>query len=157
MLPTYKTLYPQNNNFLLGNNTFAVYYSQGDSLWIILFNNQTNSVINIPLYQNNTFTSVQSYFQNFEISDVNIITTYSVNQTNWPLYDLYFRTGIPLTIPILPVEFIFGMIGLGSMVIGPMYGAWKIRKKEYQEGMITAVVITILGLALFIAWLWGSA
>ena len=56
--------------------------------------------------------------------------------------------------PLLPMMFIFGMVGLGAMIVGPLYAINKIKKREYLEGFRTGIVVTVIGLALFIAWLW---
>jgi len=57
---------------------------------------------------------------------------------------------------LLPVMFILGMFGLGSMFGGPIYGIYKVKHGEYYEGFKTGLVITVLGAALTIAWLWGA-
>jgi hypothetical protein len=76
----------------------------------------------------------------------------SILVLDWDMY----TGGEPVNF-LVPINFLFGMIGLASMFIGPMYGVYKIKHKEFQSGFVTATVLTILGLALFIAWLWGSA
>jgi len=56
--------------------------------------------------------------------------------------------------PLLPIMFILGMFGLGSMFMGPMYAVYKVNKKDYEaNGFITSLVVTVLGIALFLAWL----
>jgi len=56
--------------------------------------------------------------------------------------------------PWLPMMFIFGMVGLGAMIGGPLYAINKVKKREYLEGFRTGIVVTVIGVALFIAWLW---
>jgi len=56
--------------------------------------------------------------------------------------------------PLLPMMFIFGMVGLGAMIGGPLYAINKFKKREYLEGFRTGIVVTVIGVALFIAWLW---
>jgi hypothetical protein len=57
---------------------------------------------------------------------------------------------------LLPVMFILGMFGLGSMFGGPIYGIYKVKHGEYYEGFKTGLILTVLGVALTIAWLWGA-
>jgi len=56
--------------------------------------------------------------------------------------------------PWLPMLFIFGMVGLGAMIGGPLYAINKIKKREYLEALRTGTIVTVIGIALFIAWLW---
>lgn len=56
---------------------------------------------------------------------------------------------------LLPFTFIIGMVGLASSFAGPMYAIYKVKKGEYYEGMRMGVIITALGFALTIAWLWS--
>ena len=56
----------------------------------------------------------------------------------------------------LPMMFIFGMVGLGAMIVGPLYAINKIKKREYLEALKTGTVVTVIGIALFIAWLWPA-
>jgi hypothetical protein len=58
---------------------------------------------------------------------------------------------------LLPIMFILGMFGLGSMFAGPIYGIYKVKHDEYYEGFRTGLVVTVLGIALMIAWLWSGA
>jgi len=57
---------------------------------------------------------------------------------------------------LLPIMFILGMFGLGSMFGGPIYGIYKVKHGEYYEGFKTGLILTVLGVALTIAWLWGA-
>jgi hypothetical protein len=52
--------------------------------------------------------------------------------------------------------FILGMFGLGSMFGGPIYGIYKVKHGEPYEGFKTGLILTVLGVALTIAWLWGA-
>ena len=56
--------------------------------------------------------------------------------------------------PLLPMMFIFGMVGLGAMIGGPLYAINKIKKRDYLEALRTGTIVTVIGIALFIAWLW---
>lgn len=64
-----------------------------------------------------------------------------------------FRWSGPAFEPSLPVLFIFGMVGLFSMFLGPIYTVHKIKQKEYREAAITGFLVTLIGLVLFISWL----
>jgi len=55
---------------------------------------------------------------------------------------------------LLPILFILGMFGLGSMFIGPSYAIYKVKHKEYYDGLTTGLIVTVLGIALTIMWLW---
>lgn len=57
----------------------------------------------------------------------------------------------------VPIIFIFGMVGLACMFVGPIYGINKIKQHEYRQGLVWAVIITALGFSLFIAWLFGGS
>jgi hypothetical protein len=57
---------------------------------------------------------------------------------------------------LLPIMFILGMFGLGSMFGGPIYGIYKVKHGEYYEAFKTGLILTVLGVALTIAWLWGA-
>jgi len=56
--------------------------------------------------------------------------------------------------PLLPMMFIFGIVGLGAMIGGPLYAINKIKKREYLEALRTGTIVTVIGISLFIAWLW---
>ena len=58
--------------------------------------------------------------------------------------------------PLLPMMFVFGMVGLGAMIVGPLYAINKIKNREYLEALKTGTVVTVIGIALFIAWLWPA-
>lgn len=57
--------------------------------------------------------------------------------------------------PWLPVMFILGMTGLVSLFGGSLYAVDKIKKKQYQVGLINGVIFVSIGFALFISWLWA--
>ena len=56
--------------------------------------------------------------------------------------------------PWLPFLFIIGMIGLGASFAGPLYTVNKIKEKEYYEGFRTGLILTVIGIAFVLAWLW---
>jgi len=57
--------------------------------------------------------------------------------------------------PYVPIMFIIGMAGLFAMFIGPAYCIQQIKKRNYWEAAVHGFTITAIGVALFIAWLWG--
>jgi len=57
--------------------------------------------------------------------------------------------------PLLPILFILGMVGLAGMFSGPLYGIHLIKKGEYREGFVNAVLITTIGIGFVLAWLWS--
>jgi len=57
--------------------------------------------------------------------------------------------------PLLPIMFIIGMIGFGGLFGGPLYAIHKIKQKEYREGFINGVILTSIGVAFILAWLWS--
>jgi len=70
---------------------------------------------------------------------------------------IYYTTVEPYNLLPVPIIFIFGMVGLACMFVGPTYAINKIKQKEYRNGFVWGVIITALGFALFIAWLFGGA
>jgi hypothetical protein len=57
---------------------------------------------------------------------------------------------------LLPIMFVIGMVGLGAMFIGLLYGGHKIQHHEYRAGFIYGVILFFTGLALLISWLWSA-
>lgn len=84
----------------------------------------------------------------------------TTNPFNWsfsgpfPIACYFDYAGYNLT-PV-PIIFIFGMVGLGCMFVGPVYAINKLKQKEYRHGLVWGVIITALGFSLFIAWLFGG-
>jgi len=56
--------------------------------------------------------------------------------------------------PWLPVMFIIGMVGLASTIGGPVYVYHKIKEGKYYEGFRNGLVVTVIGVAFVLAWLW---
>jgi len=56
--------------------------------------------------------------------------------------------------PLFPLMAIIGIVGLSALFIGPSYGVWKMRKGHYYDGFVNGLIITVIGIALFMAWLW---
>jgi len=57
--------------------------------------------------------------------------------------------------PWVPYLFILGMIGLGSMFGGSLYGIHLFKKREYQWALVQAVTFIAVGFGLFIAWVFA--
>jgi len=57
--------------------------------------------------------------------------------------------------PHVPIGFIFGMAGFLGMFLGPCYCIHKLKKRDYYEGVISGFIITLIGICLVLAWLWG--
>ena len=55
---------------------------------------------------------------------------------------------------LLPIKFILGMVGLGSMSGGSIYAVKQIKSKDYYEGFRNGAIFISIGFAFFIAWLW---
>lgn len=56
--------------------------------------------------------------------------------------------------PLFPLMFILGMIGLALMFAGPLYAVHQLKQKKYREAFISGIVVTSIGVALVLAWLW---
>jgi hypothetical protein len=59
------------------------------------------------------------------------------------------------TQPLLPIMFIFGMVGLVSMFYGSWQGVKEFQDKKYVEAGVYSLVFIALGAALFLAWVFG--
>jgi len=57
--------------------------------------------------------------------------------------------------PLFPVMFMFGILGLGSLLASPLYFVYKYKRHEYYEGFRTGIILFGIGMAFFISWLWG--
>jgi len=57
--------------------------------------------------------------------------------------------------PYIPIGFIFGMAGFLGMFLGPCYCIYKLKQRDYYEGAINGFLITLIGICLVLAWLWG--
>lgn len=58
-------------------------------------------------------------------------------------------------IPVLPILFVFGIIGFIAVFGGPAYFVSKVKHGEYYEGSVNGFLITIIGIIFIIIWLWG--
>jgi len=61
--------------------------------------------------------------------------------------------GFPITF-LFPIMFMFGMIGLGSIFAGLLYGIHKYKHGEYYDAFYYALLLGAIGIGLFMAWLW---
>jgi hypothetical protein len=87
----------------------------------------------------------------------NITNPYRNEYTENTALSIYYTANIPAELLPVPIIFIFGMVGLACMFVGPIYGINKIKQHEYRQGLVWAVIITALGFSLFIAWLFGGS
>jgi len=80
-----------------------------------------------------------------EISSGTTITANAANKVNI-IWDLTLA-------PTVPIMFVFGMFGLGALIGGPMYIVYKLKHRDYYEGLVTGILITVVGYAFLYAWL----
>lgn len=113
------------------------------------------------------FPSVYEYNENYslvfnKVSVWNGVSSYDVpypSVTITPTADIaltvYYTEGPPgVMLPLLPITFIIGMVGLGCLFVGPLYAVVLFRKKDYRNALVWGVILTAMGFALFISWLW---
>lgn len=118
--------------------TLIMYQTSGR----LTFTSQNNSVISL------TSTSESTNFHiNGEATSSASITLGSNYVVEWSFLEPEL---------LLPIMFILGMFGLGSMIGGPIYGIYQVKHGEYFDGFRTGLVVTVLGIALTIAWLWSA-
>lgn len=55
-----------------------------------------------------------------------------------------------------PFTPIIGLVGLGLMFVAPAWAILQVKKQKYQYGLVWGVILTILGFALFLSWLFGG-
>jgi len=65
------------------------------------------------------------------------------------------RWAMPPFEPYVPIMFIIGMGGLFAMFVGPAYCIQMVKKGRYWDAAVNGFTITAIGVAFFIAWLWG--
>lgn len=56
----------------------------------------------------------------------------------------------------IPVMLILGLVGIFAMILGPSYGVYLVKHGEYRDGLVNALLITLVGFALFLAFLMGG-
>lgn len=98
----------------------------------------------------------------FSVSDVQV--SGDQNNTDRPITSgevITVKNGDHVTIswleliqPLVPMMFIFGMVGLVGIFAGPVYVVKKFQKKEYREGAVTGLIIMAISFSFLIAWLW---
>jgi hypothetical protein len=127
-----------NSGTLNGTSTTL---TMGESSGTLTFQNEENTIISFPLTDEVTITVNGQRYS----TPVSLLPNQGVT-ISWN----YFKPEF-----LLPIMFILGMFGLGSMFGGPIYGIYKVKHGEYFDGFKTGLVITVLGIALTIAWLWA--
>jgi len=121
------------------SGTFAMYPTSGR----LTFTSQEAGTITLTSTSNST---------NFHINGVVADSASIINGQNYVIEWSFLEP-----VFLLPIMFILGMFGLGSMFAGPIYGIYKVKHGEYFDGFRTGLVVTVLGVALMIAWLWSGA
>jgi hypothetical protein len=95
------------------------------------------------------------------LTSTNNQTWFSINGESTSLglirdgVDCVVEWGITEPITLLPIMFIMGMTGLVALFLGPIYGIILIKQKKYQTGLVLALIVTVTGFALTVAWLWS--
>jgi hypothetical protein len=111
-----------------------------------------NETANFELYQIAYMNGTTYPLPLLENTTDNYVTFIPSGNTDIMAY--YEPVGTGGAVFLLPLTFIFGMVGLACLFLGPLYGIHKIRHKEYRNGMIYAIIIFAIGFGLFISWLW---
>jgi hypothetical protein len=78
-----------------------------------------------------------------------IDNNYVGNFTLGSNYEIFWENRI---LPAIPFTFIMGIVGLGCMFIGPWIIIDKLRKKEYEKALVTGFLVTFIGFAFFVGW-----
>lgn len=121
------------------NGTDATLTMTGSSGTLKFLNFETTTVALTAVEEVEITVNGQSYSAPVSLTpDQDVTITWSYFEVPW----------------LLPMMFIFGMIGLFSTVGGPIYAYLKIKNGEYYEGCRTGLILTVVGLALTMAWLW---
>ena len=56
--------------------------------------------------------------------------------------------------PLLPLMFILGIIGLLGCFGGPIYTVYQVKREKYYDAFVNGLIITAVGIAFVLAWLW---
>ena len=67
--------------------------------------------------------------------------------------DIFIQWDMVLA-PSVPIMFIFGVIGLMGCFGGPLYMVHTVKKGNYYEGFRIGLIVTGIGIAFLLAWLW---
>jgi len=119
------------------NGTLTMYISNGKLTFVAL----ENGTITLTSTSNATIFYINGKISNFET-----IINGKDYTIEWSFTEPYF---------LLPLMFIFGMTGLISVFIGPVYAIYKIKRGEYYYGLIAGFCMVVIGCSFVIAWLWG--
>jgi len=68
-------------------------------------------------------------------------------------YVFYWNSSL---MPILPIMFIIGLIGLLFCFVGPIYLIMKIRERD-MDGVKIGIIICAFAFAFVVAWVWSGA
>jgi hypothetical protein len=128
------TLNSTNNRLTLNSGGGRFYFSPNQTVKIKI--TYTVDLVKVSGDQNNALR---------EISSGTTITANAANKVNI-IWDLTLA-------PTVPIMFVFGMFGLGALIGGPMYIVYKLKHRDYYEGLVTGILITVVGYAFLYAWL----
>lgn len=142
------------NNFNLGiPNFFTFYWTKGEDLWIILFNNGTSDLKDLYLYQfsNKTYSITQTFISTGASSSNNTLDYYyRVNLTDIEFADYYLQA---LWYFNIPVRFGLGAIGFVLLFICPIMMVKKFQEHEFEKLLFPWFIGFIFGACLIIGWL----
>jgi hypothetical protein len=118
------------------SGTLAMYVSSGK----LTFTARDNGAVSLSSTSDTT-----NFHVNGQLTNSTVIVNGQSYVIEWGFSEPQF---------LVPMMFIFGMTGLMCMFVGPMYGIYKFKHGEYFDGFRDGLIITVVGAALFIAWLW---
>jgi len=56
---------------------------------------------------------------------------------------------------LLPLGFVLGLGGVFALIFGPCYGVVLLKRKQYQDALISMTIITLVGFCFIMGWLWS--
>ncbi len=161
----------------MSSSGFTVYFAQTSNLgfqstdanWVIIniaSGNLNSSDGRINVYTGGgyfKFTSNETF--TFSPSYQGDVIVKVAGDNNNPMRTVANQSSIPVTAadyveivwsvsiePYLPIIFLFGMVGLGSMFTGVLWPIALAKEKKYYEAGIKFVTFFFIGLGLFMAW-----
>jgi hypothetical protein len=117
--------------------TLKMYQTSGT----LTFTNQNTTTITLTALNNST-----AFWINTAKTNIGTLTAGNTYTIQWSILEPELW---------LPLMFILGMFGLGSTFAGPLYAIHLLKKNEYRDALVNGTLITALGIALTIAWLWA--
>lgn len=150
----YVGYYPPGGSYLGSGESGTLYMFVEDGL-IYEFKNEYRSNV-ISLYGKNAtkFILACSMPENVTgdvLSYEYLPNELSITYVSGPMATIRLLWPVPW---LLPYMFIFGMIGMVSSFVGPLYAIYKVKHGDYYDGLRMGVILTAIGMSLVIAWLW---